>query len=94
MELFVGTSKRRPSGKRRKLSLHLTPPQNTTTQPPIVTERTLRLPTPTVAMVLQDLGRRINAAVSDLTRSPNLDEKVCLHLGMSTIHLGLTVLGI
>ena len=27
-------------------------------------------------MVLQDLGRRINAAVSDLTRSPNLDEKV------------------
>ncbi|KAL1593872.1 Signal recognition particle [Paraconiothyrium brasiliense] len=26
-------------------------------------------------MVLQDLGRRINAAVSDLTRSPNLDEK-------------------
>lgn len=28
------------------------------------------------AMVLQDLGRRINAAVSDLTRAPNLDEKV------------------
>lgn len=27
-------------------------------------------------MVLQDLGRRINGAVSDLTRSPNLDEKV------------------
>jgi len=27
-------------------------------------------------MVLQDLGRRINAAVSDLTRTPNLDEKV------------------
>jgi hypothetical protein len=27
------------------------------------------------AMVLQDLGRRINAAVSDLTRAPNLDEK-------------------
>ena len=27
-------------------------------------------------MVLQDLGRRINAAVSDLTRSSNLDEKV------------------
>ncbi|KAJ9660589.1 Signal recognition particle [Coniosporium apollinis] len=26
-------------------------------------------------MVLQDLGRRINAAVTDLTRSPNLDEK-------------------
>ncbi|KAF6218859.1 hypothetical protein HO133_005402 [Letharia lupina] len=26
-------------------------------------------------MVLQDLGRRINAAVSDLTRSQNLDEK-------------------
>ncbi|KAL2255538.1 hypothetical protein VTK26DRAFT_3163 [Humicola hyalothermophila] len=26
-------------------------------------------------MVLQDLGRRINAAVSDLTRTPNLDEK-------------------
>ncbi|MCJ1392757.1 Signal recognition particle [Xylographa bjoerkii] len=26
-------------------------------------------------MVLQDLGRRINAAVSDLTRSANLDEK-------------------
>lgn len=29
-------------------------------------------------MVLQDLGRRINAAVSDLTRSPTLDEKVCI----------------
>lgn len=27
-------------------------------------------------MVLQDLGRRINAAVNDLTRSNNLDEKV------------------
>ena len=27
-------------------------------------------------MVLQDLGRRINAAVSDLTRSNSLDEKV------------------
>ncbi|KAL1974750.1 hypothetical protein VTN31DRAFT_4954 [Thermomyces dupontii] len=27
-------------------------------------------------MVLQDLGRRINAAVSDLTRSSNVDEKV------------------
>ena len=27
-------------------------------------------------MVLQDLGRRINAAVTDLTRSANLDEKV------------------
>jgi signal recognition particle subunit SRP54 len=27
-------------------------------------------------MVLQDLGRRINAAVTDLTRAPNLDEKV------------------
>ena len=26
-------------------------------------------------MVLSDLGRKINAAVSDLTRSPNLDEK-------------------
>ncbi|KAL8948573.1 MAG: hypothetical protein Q9222_005241 [Ikaeria aurantiellina] len=26
-------------------------------------------------MVLQDLGRRINSAVSDLTRAPNLDEK-------------------
>lgn len=30
-------------------------------------------------MVLQDLGRRINSAVSDLTRSPNLDEKVRIH---------------
>ncbi|KAJ4286871.1 Signal recognition particle [Collariella sp. IMI 366227] len=29
-------------------------------------------------MVLQDLGRRINAAVSDLTRAPNLDEKARL----------------
>lgn len=29
-------------------------------------------------MVLQDLGRRINAAVSDLTRAPNLDEKVTI----------------
>ena len=27
-------------------------------------------------MVLQDLGRRINGALSDLTRSNNLDEKV------------------
>ena len=27
-------------------------------------------------MVLQDLGRRINSAVNDLTRSNNLDEKV------------------
>ncbi len=27
-------------------------------------------------MVLSDLGRRINAAVTDLTRSQNLDEKV------------------
>lgn len=31
---------------------------------------------PLNSMVLQDLGRRINAAVSDLTRSSNLDEKV------------------
>jgi signal recognition particle subunit SRP54 len=31
-------------------------------------------------MVLQDLGRRINAAVSDLTRSNNLDEKVSINL--------------
>lgn len=29
-------------------------------------------------MVLQDLGRRINTAVSDLTRAPNLDEKAKL----------------
>ena len=29
----------------------------------------------TAKMVLSDLGRRINAAVSDLTRAPNLDEK-------------------
>lgn len=29
-------------------------------------------------MVLQDLGRRINAAVNDLARSNNLDEKVSL----------------
>lgn len=28
------------------------------------------------AMVLQDLGRRINAAVTNLTRDQNLDEKV------------------
>lgn len=27
-------------------------------------------------MVLQDLGRRINTAVTNLTREPNLDEKV------------------
>jgi hypothetical protein len=32
-------------------------------------------------MVLQDLGRRINAAVSDLTRSANLDEKVRVRSG-------------
>ena len=25
-------------------------------------------------MVLQDIGRRINTAVTDLTRSPNIDE--------------------
>lgn len=31
----------------------------------------------TFTMVLQDLGRRINSAVNDLTRSNNLDEKVC-----------------
>lgn len=31
-------------------------------------------------MVLQDLGRRINSAVNDLTRSNNLDEKVRLQL--------------
>lgn len=30
-------------------------------------------------MVLQDLGRRINAAVNDMTRSNNLDEKVTFH---------------
>lgn len=30
-------------------------------------------------MVLQDLGRRINTAVSDLTRAPNLDEKVTIY---------------
>ena len=30
----------------------------------------------TCAMVLQDLGRRINAAVTNLTRDQNLDEKV------------------
>lgn len=34
-------------------------------------------------MVLQDLGRRINAAVNDLTRSNNLDEKV----GCQYVHL-------
>lgn len=27
-------------------------------------------------MVLQDLGRRINAAVNNLTREPNVDEQV------------------
>ena len=27
-------------------------------------------------MVLQDLGRRINAAVTNITREQNLDEKV------------------
>lgn len=32
-------------------------------------------PHTTATMVLQDLGRRINAAVNDLTRSPTLDEK-------------------
>jgi hypothetical protein len=37
-------------------------------------------------MVLQDLGRRINAAVSDLTRSTNLDEKV---LELTTIAHGI-----
>ena len=31
---------------------------------------------PGIAMVLQDLGRRINAAVTNLTREQNLDEKV------------------
>ena len=39
-------------------------------------------------MVLQDLGRRINAAVSDLTRAPNLDEKVCRpSIDISTLQL-------
>jgi signal recognition particle subunit SRP54 len=33
-------------------------------------------------MVLQDLGRRINAAVSDLTRAPNLDEKAGSQLSL------------
>ncbi|KIW07033.1 signal recognition particle protein SRP54 [Verruconis gallopava] len=31
-------------------------------------------------MVLSDLGRKINAAVADLTRSPNLDEKAFDHM--------------
>lgn len=31
-------------------------------------------------MVLQDLGRRINSAVNDLTRSNNLDEKVSVSM--------------
>ncbi len=35
--------------------------------------------TQTVIMVLQDLGRRINAAVTDLTRAPTVDEKVGLN---------------
>lgn len=39
-------------------------------------------------MVLQDLGRRINAAVTDLTRSPNLDEKVGAATGERDIMLG------
>jgi signal recognition particle subunit SRP54 len=34
-------------------------------------------------MVLQDLGRRINTAVSNLTREPNLDEKVCCALPLA-----------
>ena len=36
-------------------------------------------------MVLQDLGRRINAAVSDLTRSQNLDEKVSVVLSYMSL---------
>ena len=38
---------------------------------------------PGIAMVLQDLGRRINAAVTNLTREQNLDEKVRELLGLS-----------
>jgi hypothetical protein len=54
---------------------HSTPPTSITSSP-----RTPELPQfpyySSSTMVLQDLGRRINAAVQDLTRSPNLDEKV------------------
>jgi hypothetical protein len=50
-------------------------------------------------MVLQDLGRRINAAVSDLTRAPNIDEKVRIEYrvalprdaAMLTLGIGLRV---
>jgi hypothetical protein len=36
-------------------------------------------------MVLQDLGRRINAAVNDLTRSSNVDEKVRYDIHSDTV---------
>ena len=41
-------------------------------------------------MVLSDLGRRINAAVTDLTRSQNLDEKVQM-IGVLPGPLSLTM---
>lgn len=36
-------------------------------------------------MVLQDLGRRINAAVTNLTREQNLDEKVSRQVSVPEI---------
>ena len=45
-------------------------------------------------MVLQDLGRRINAAVNDLTRSSTLDEKVCLPVSISYISTNALYAGI
>lgn len=45
--------------------------------PPSATSSTSASEAPKAsAMVLQDLGRRINSAVSNLTREQNLDEKV------------------
>lgn len=39
-------------------------------------------------MVLQDLGRRINAAVTNVTREPNLDEKVrSAHPGATELNM-------
>ncbi len=52
---------------------------STTTSPEIITPKRVQLlRNKQAVMVLQDLGRRINAAVSDLTRAPNLDEKASI----------------
>ena len=43
-------------------------------------------------MVLSDLGRRINAAVSDLSRAPTLDEKVTPPPDLGFLHIPKLIL--